>query len=32
MCLLYELGIWGAQWFVVASKKPEGEAGSGEQA
>ena len=32
MCLLYELGIWGAQWFVQASKKPEGEAGSGEQA
>ena len=32
MCLLYELGIWGAQWFVVASKKPEGEPESSEQA
>lgn len=23
MCLLYELGIWGAKWFVRSSAKPE---------
>lgn len=23
MCLLYELGIWGAQWFVTTAKKPD---------
>ncbi len=23
MCLLYELGIWGAQWFIKSSAKPE---------
>jgi sec-independent protein translocase protein TatC len=27
MCLLYELGIWGAQWFIKASAaKPDEEA------
>jgi sec-independent protein translocase protein TatC len=23
MCLLYELGIWGSQWFVRATKAPD---------
>ena len=23
MCLLYELGIWGSQWFVRNTKAPE---------
>lgn len=23
MCLLYEVGIWGAHWFVSATRKPE---------
>jgi sec-independent protein translocase protein TatC len=22
MCLLYELGIWGSQWFVKSTVKP----------
>jgi sec-independent protein translocase protein TatC len=26
MCLLYELGIWGAQWFIKASAKTDEEA------
>ncbi|MCW5655013.1 twin-arginine translocase subunit TatC [Hydrogenophaga sp.] len=26
MCLLYELGIWGAQWFVKSTAKPQGDA------
>ncbi|MCB2016596.1 MAG: twin-arginine translocase subunit TatC [Hydrogenophaga sp.] len=26
MCLLYEMGIWGAQWFVRNTKAPEDEA------
>jgi sec-independent protein translocase protein TatC len=23
MCLLYELGIWGAQWFIKSTAAPE---------
>lgn len=25
MCLLYELGIWGAQWFIKSSGKTDDE-------
>ncbi|MBT9467101.1 twin-arginine translocase subunit TatC, partial [Hydrogenophaga sp.] len=32
MCILYEIGIWGAQWFIKASAPTEAEAAEKESA